>query len=172
MPDAIDITQAGQRRTELVRETESEAVEAGRNGSVTPISEVVAQDHNLDEKLSDLQPEVRTAIAAYVQRVATDYADEVLSITLYGSQARGEAGAESDIDLFIVVRCDAPAVREALIDLAWQVQFEHDVVISDIIRTVDQLRHMQARRFPYYRSIEREGIVLWTSASEPTLDYA
>lgn len=129
-------------------------------------------EHDLRVKLQDSWPEVRTAIAAYVQRVATDYADEVLSITLYGSQARGEASAESDIDLFVVVYHDTPSLREALADLAWQVQFEHDVVISDIIRSVEQVGRMQARRFPYYQSIEREGILLWKSTSEPTPAYA
>jgi len=86
--------------------------------------------------------------------VSTDLADAVASITLYGSQARGEAGAESDIDLFIVVKHDTPAVREVLTDIAWQVQFEHGVVISDIIRNLNQLRQMQAHRFPYYQSLE------------------
>ncbi len=129
-------------------------------------------EHDLRVKLQDSWPEVRTAIAAYVQRVATDYADEVLSITLYGSQARGEASAESDIDLFVVVYHDTSSLREALADLAWQVQFEHDVVISDIIRSVEQVGRMQARRFPYYQSIEREGILLWKSTSEPTPAYA
>ena len=129
-------------------------------------------EHDLRAKLQDSWPKVRTAIAAYVQRVATDYADEVLSITLYGSQARGEASAESDIDLFVVVYHDTSSLREALADLAWQVQFEHDVVISDIIRSVEQVGRMQARRFPYYQSIEREGILLWKSTSEPTPAYA
>ncbi len=59
---------------------------------------------------------------------------------------------------------DPPALREALANLAWQVQFEHDVVISDVIRSVDQLRRMQARRFPYHQSIEREGILLWNAS--------
>lgn len=129
-------------------------------------------EHDLRVKLQDSWPEVRTAIAAYVQRVSTDYADEVLSITLYGSQARGEASAESDIDLFVVVYHDTPSLREALADLAWQVQFEHDVVISDIIRSVEQVGRMQARQFPHYQSIEREGILLWKSTSEPTPAYA
>ena len=51
------------------------------------------------------------AIGDYVRRVSTNLADAVVSITLYGSQARGEAEVESDIDLFIVVRRDTPALR-------------------------------------------------------------
>lgn len=129
-------------------------------------------EYNLRTVLPDCRPEVQAAIAAYVRQVAMDYADEVLSITLYGSQARGEASAGSDIDLFIVVRHDTPTLRQALADLAWQVQFEYDVVISDIIRSVEQLGRMQARRFPYYQSIEREGILLWKSISEPMPSYA
>jgi predicted nucleotidyltransferase len=131
-----------------------------------------AEEQDLRTVLQDSRPEVRAAIAAYVRRVATDYANEVLSITLYGSQARREASAESDIDLFIVVRHDTPALRQALVDLAWQVQFEHDIVISDIIRSVEQLDRMQARWFPYYQSIEREGVLLWKSTSEPMPSYA
>jgi predicted nucleotidyltransferase len=124
-------------------------------------------EHDLRTVLPDCRPEVRAVIADYVRRVAKDYANEVLSITLYGSQARGEASAESDIDLFIVVRHDTPALRQALADLAWQVQFEYDTVISDIIRNVEQLGRMQTKRFPYYQSIEREGILLWKNTSEP-----
>ncbi len=131
----------------------------------------IVDEHHLRTVLSDSQPEVGAAIAAYVRRVATDYANEVSSITLYGSQARGEADAESDIDLFIIVRHDTPTLRQTLVDLAWQVQFEYDIVISDIIRGVEQLSRMQARRFPYYQSIEREGILLWKNTSEPTPSY-
>ena len=129
-------------------------------------------ERDLNTMLPGSRPQVRAAIAAYVRRVVADYAGEVLSITLYGSQARGEADAESDIDLFVVVRRATPAVRQALADLAWQVQFEHDVIISDVVRGADQLSQMQAERFPYYQNLEREGILLWKSASEPTPVYA
>ena len=127
----------------------------------------------LDESLpASCSPRTRAAIRDYVRRVSTDLADAVASITLYGSQAREEAEAESDIDLFIVMRRDTPALREVLADIAWQVQFEHGVVISDIIRSLSQLRLMQAHRFPYYQSIEREGILLWKNTSETMPTYA
>ena len=115
---------------------------------------------------------VKTALAAYVTHAARLYPDEILSITLYGSQARGDAKAESDIDVLVVVRRDTPALRQALTDLAWQVQFEYGVVISDIIRSIEQFNRMRANRFPFYQNIEREGVLLWKSTSEPMPVYA
>lgn len=115
---------------------------------------------------------MQAALAAYVARATRFYPDEVLSITLYGSQARGDAKAESDIDVLVVVRRDTPALRQGLADLAWQVQFEYGVVISDIIRSVEQFNRMRVNRFPFYQNIEREGILLWKNTSEPMPVYA
>ena len=114
----------------------------------------------------------QAALAAYVERVARLYPDDVLSVTLYGSQARGDAKIESDMDMLVVVRRDTPALRQELADLAWQVQFEYGVVISDIIRSAEQFDRMRANRFPFYQNVEREGILLWKSTSEPTPVYA
>ena len=91
---------------------------------------------------------VKAALTAYVASAARLYPDEVLSITLYGSQARGDAKNESDIDVLVVVRRDSAALRQGLADLAWQVQFEHGVVISDIIRSVEQFNRMRAESVP------------------------
>ena len=132
----------------------------------------LVDERELRTKLSRSQPEVQAAIADYVRQIATKYAGEVLSATLCGSQALGQAVAESDIYLFVVVRRDIPSLREALADLAWQVQFEYGVVISDIIRSVEQLSRMQAMRFAYYRSVEEEGILLWKSPPEAMPAYA
>ena len=115
---------------------------------------------------SRCSPAVRTAIAEYIRRVAEEFGDEVVSITLYGSQARGDAEPESDIDLFIVVRQDSATLERELSDMAWDVECEHGVVFSDLIFSLDRLNRMRSNHFPYYQSVEREGIVLWTSMSE------
>jgi predicted nucleotidyltransferase len=123
-------------------------------------------------QLAWLQPKVQATLEHYLSQLVANYGDKVESVTLYGSQARGEAEPDSDIDLFIVIYQDLPALRQALIELAWQVQFEHDVVISDIICSLNQLQQLQAGRFPYYQNIENEGVLLWKSASKPTLAFA
>ena len=48
-------------------------------------------------RVQSRQTAVKTALAAYVTRAVRLYPDEILSITLYGSQARGDAKTESDI---------------------------------------------------------------------------
>jgi uncharacterized protein len=128
--------------------------------------------HKLSDLLAVKQVKVKAAIETYIQQITTQFPQEVVSITLYGSQARGDAGPESDIDLFVVVRSDTLGLREALADLAWEVQFEYDVVISDIICSLDQLHQMQTKQFPYYRGIEREGVLLWKTPLESMPVYA
>jgi predicted nucleotidyltransferase len=115
-------------------------------------------------KLLEAKPDVKAALSTYLQRAVGEYGDDLISITLYGSQARGDAEPDSDIDLFIVLRKDTPNLRQALSELAWQVQFEHNVVVSDIIRSRDQLK--QTGLFPYFQNIQREGIILWKNMSE------
>lgn len=112
-------------------------------------------------------PAIQAAIAAYVERVSSLFGGDVVSIILYGSQARGDAGPESDIDVLVVLRRDQPVLRQALMDVAWQVQFEHGVIISDIIRTVEQLERMPVKRFPFYQSVQRDGVLLWRNTSGP-----
>ncbi len=114
----------------------------------------------------DNRQNIKRAISAYVDRAVAKFGGQIASITLYGSQARGDAEPGSDIDLLIVLRQDSPTLRQALADLAWQVQYEYDVVISDIIRNSSQFTEMQENHFPLFRNIEREGIVLWKNPSE------
>lgn len=121
--------------------------------------------------LSPINHKALAAITSYVDLVVSRFGDQILSITLYGSQARGDAIPESDIDLFVIIRQDTPALRQALADIAWQVQFEHNLVISDIIRSANQLQN-KISRFPYYKSVQQEGIVLWKNPSETTPAYA
>jgi len=76
----------------------------------------------------------------------------------FGSRARGDATEESDLDVFIEVETLTKTLRERIFELAWEVGFEMDRVISTIVVTRDDLQHGAAGANPLIRQIEREGV--------------
>jgi predicted nucleotidyltransferase len=84
----------------------------------------------------------------------------VLQFCVFGSRARGDATAGSDLDIFLVVdRMDAD-LREKISEVAWEVGFENDMVLSTFVATVEQLERGPLGVSPIVRQIEREGIRL------------
>jgi hypothetical protein len=71
------------------------------------------------------------------------YGDRLAQVLLYGSQARGDLGPESDIDLLMVLRdMDSPWDElRRMDDLLWRLSLEHGVTLSALPVTVDQFEH-------------------------------
>ncbi len=61
----------------------------------------------------------------------------VRDLLVFGSRARGDATDESDLDVFIEVETLTKPLRERIFELAWEVGFEMDRVISTIVVTHD-----------------------------------
>jgi predicted nucleotidyltransferase len=57
----------------------------------------------------------------------TAHPGEVLDVRLFGSRARGDHREDSDLDLFVSVKSDDLALRNALVDLAWDVSYAMDL---------------------------------------------
>jgi predicted nucleotidyltransferase len=84
----------------------------------------------------------------------------ILQFCVFGSRARGDAVAGSDLDIFLVVEHINTDLRERISELAWEVGFENDVVLSTFVVTVEQLEHGPMGVSPIVRRIEKEGVRL------------
>ena len=84
----------------------------------------------------------------------------LLDVRVFGSRARGEAGFDSDLDVFILVEQCNPAQRRQIAEIAWEVGFEMDRIISTVVATPDQLEKGGLGASPLILNIEREGVAV------------
>ena len=110
--------------------------------------------------LSHLTANERAAISEYAEQIRNRYPERVLSVTLFGSKARGDADTESDIDLLVLVDEESNSFRSELWRIASDVSLEHNVVLS--VRVYARVRWAESRRMrlPFYRAIVADGIAL------------
>ena len=90
--------------------------------------------------------------------------EQAMRITLYGSTARHTQTPESDVDIALFVNAKPTRFQEdQMSDLIVNLNLKYDKVISLI--DIDENTYRQWREIaPFYRNVEREGVVLWKAA--------
>ncbi len=98
------------------------------------------------------------------RRVAREFRRRLIAVMplvdlrVYGSRARGDAAPDSDLDVFIEVEDVTAELRRRISEIAWEVGFDADRVISTVVTTREQLEHGAMGANPLILNIEREGI--------------
>ena len=62
--------------------------------------------------IKDLKPDIRDAVGVFLTLLEQSDLPPVARVLLYGSHARGDSHADSDIDIAVVLRGDAPPRSE------------------------------------------------------------
>ena len=94
----------------------------------------------------------------FTDRVHERFSDAL--VWAFGSRARGEATWESDFDMFIVLNHVDRGKDRWIRDIAWEVGFENDRVITTVLLDKVQFEHGPMSESTIVANILREGISL------------
>jgi predicted nucleotidyltransferase len=108
--------------------------------------------------MKKLRPRVRALkLAKEVRKRLTKELGEPVKVVMFGSQARGDATKESDIDLLVIVPSIDPQIRTMISGVTWEVGLDAGKVICAIPTTKDKMKRYAF--LPFYQNVTNEGVV-------------
>jgi hypothetical protein len=102
---------------------------------------------------------LRADLARYIEVLEARFGEDLISVVLFGSRARGDAKPESDIDVLIVAR-GLPRKRwdryAGLRDLAREVSEQFSDAVTPILLTPEEAQEVK----PYYLGMLSGHVIL------------
>ncbi|MEG3844345.1 nucleotidyltransferase domain-containing protein [Microcoleus sp. herbarium14] len=107
---------------------------------------------SINDKLKNILIELRS----HFEQI---YDSRLVTMVLYGSQARGDAHPDSDIDVLVVLKAPVQAGEEIdrTLPIVADLSLQNDEVISCLFMDEQRFTHYNG---PLLRNIRKEGIAL------------
>ena len=80
------------------------------------------------------------------------------SLIVYGSRARGNSSADSDLDVYIEVPRITTELRKEISEIAWEIGFKNSIIISTFVVTPGDIKEGPVGANPLVIAVKSEGI--------------
>lgn len=109
---------------------------------------------------------VQNLIEQYVSEIKKIYGSHLRQVILYGSYARGDYKADSDVDIMIlldITDLEIKNYRHQLSEMTYDFNMDYDLDIKPIAKS-EELFNRWIQNYPFYANINKEGVKLYGAA--------
>ena len=111
-----------------------------------------------------LEEQERSAVQAFAARLNDFLGEELCHLWLFGSKARGDFNADSDVDVLIVLHNLNPERRGIIRRMAARISLEFDTLLNTHILDKAHWDNLVQHEDTLWREIQRDGISLLEGA--------
>lgn len=109
---------------------------------------------------SDMREDIKLILDEFVLKMKECLGEDIQSIVLYGSYARGDFDFQSDVDIMILVQSSEDEIKKfenEVYDCAFDLELKYGKVVSPVIKN-QQFFDYWSDTLPFYRNIVKEGV--------------
>ena len=109
---------------------------------------------------------MQSLIEQYVAEIKKIYGKHLRKVILYGSYARGDFRADSDVDIMVLLDMsdlDLKAYSQQLSYMTYDFKLDNDLNIKPIAKSEDHFKKWVVN-YPFYANVYKEGVVLYGAA--------
>ena len=97
--------------------TQIRTIKSHRCREVRTRGSTMVETGKLDLSATTLRQAEERALKTFVGRLQGSFPDQLHQVSLFGSKARGESDADSDVDVLIIINQDNRSLRREIIDI-------------------------------------------------------
>lgn len=109
---------------------------------------------------------IKILLDQYTEILQKIYGSHIKTVILYGSYARGDYKADSDIDIMILLDLsdmDIKQYRHELSGETFDFNMDHDLDIKPIAKSQQYFQNW-VDVYPFYANVKKEGVKLFDAA--------
>jgi predicted nucleotidyltransferase len=117
----------------------------------------------LQELTAKSPEELQIILNQLIKRVQPVFGAKLKKVVLFGSYARGDYDAESDVDLMLMINEDEQQLRKyryQVLDIYTDINLKYDVLISGILQDYNKF-NKYLNVLPFYDAVNKEGVVVY-----------
>lgn len=94
------------------------------------------------------------------RRLRSSFGNNLLTVRLFGSRARGDIHRESDIDILVIFENRNKEVEEKLTDILCEILNEFDIYFEIVSYSHREYEQSLCHQWPFILNVERESILI------------